>query len=380
MSVTQMTSANALTVKLWALEDFIEGYKSSVFGRAAKRGTIMRAAELDNAKAGDTITFSFTGILTGIGIGEGGTLENNEEALDLQSYTMNWNVYRHAVANPNDDTIEQVRTLVPFEQNARKQLRDFMCSRMDASFFNQLAGVNSTTITVDTTTYSGTNRQFVQGLNSIAAPSTNRILRAGGQANDESLTSSNTMTLDLIDAAIEKFVDTYPTVESLEGETFDLYLAPAQWLDVKRDAGSRIQYYNNALAEVTSGKSNPLSDMTMYSVQPVYQYSKVNIIPATRVPQGVNSSTSAAIPTVRRAILCGKNAAAFASRFSGALDDIGPDGTDGNTPLIYKTALRDFDYIKAIEARLIYGLKKIQFSSEDYGSLVISTYAASHSF
>ena len=113
MATTGMLTNNALTVKRWAERGFIDMYKRHYFGRMFETGTIFQAEELNGTK-GDEITYDFTGILTGIGTGEGGTMVGNEEALDLSSYTMKTNVFRHAVNNPNDDTIEQVRTHVPF--------------------------------------------------------------------------------------------------------------------------------------------------------------------------------------------------------------------------------------------------------------------------
>jgi hypothetical protein len=161
MATTSMLTGNALTVKLWAKLGFVDMYKNTAFGRMARRGTIMRASELDRAEAGDDVTFNFTGILTGTGTGEGGTLEGNEEALDLQAFSMKYNVFRHAVASPDDNTtIEGSRSMVNFEDRARKQLPQFHASRLDASVFNQLAGIDSTTITVDGTVYSGSDKTF----------------------------------------------------------------------------------------------------------------------------------------------------------------------------------------------------------------------------
>lgn len=354
-------------------------YKNTAFGRMARRGTIMRAEELDRAEAGDDVTFNFTGILTGTGIGEGGTLVGNEEALDLQSFSMQYNVFRHAVASPNDDTIEQARTLVRFEDRARRQLPAFHASRLDASCFNQLAGVNSTTITVDGTVYSGTDRTFVQGLNTINAPTTNRIIRAAGAASDEALTSADTMTLDLIDAAVEQLQRTYPYAGALDGQEFDLYISYEQSVDLKRDTSGKIQWYTNYLSAMEGGMQgeNPIFTGDKYGTQPIGKYANVNIIPTFRVATGENSSTSAAITTVRRAVLCGRNALSFASRFGGELADAKAD-EEGNVPFKFSTQLKDYDYIRGIEARMIYGVKKIQFDGEDYGSTVISTYAAAH--
>ena len=170
MATTSMTSSNPLSVKLWGAKAFYESLKYSAFGHMAARGTIMRAEELDTARKGDEVTLPYVGLLTGEGQTEGGTLTGNEESLDLDSFSMKWNVARHAVANPNDDTIEQTRTNVMFEKSSRTQLTKWMTSRMDASAFNQLAGINSTTITVDTTVYSGSKRTIVQGLNAVSEP------------------------------------------------------------------------------------------------------------------------------------------------------------------------------------------------------------------
>jgi len=379
MATTSMATGNALTVKLWSKLGFVDMYKNTAFGRMARRGTIMRAEELDRAEAGDDVTFSFTGILTGTGTGEGGTLTGNEEALDLQSDSMVYNVFRHAVSSPNDDTIEQARTLVRFEDRARTLLPQFHASRLDASVFNQLAGVDSTTITVDGTVYSGTDRTFVQGLNAIRVPTTNRIIRAAGAATDEALTSADTMTLDLIDAAVEQLQRTYPYAGALDGQEFDLYISFEQSVDLKRDTSGKIQWYTNYLSATEGGRidNNPIMTGDKYGTEPIGKYANVNIIPTFRVATGENSSTAAAITTVRRAVLCGRNALAFASRFGGELSDAKAD-KQGNVPFKFSTQLKDYDYIQGIEARMIYGVKKLQFDSEDYGSTVISTFAAAH--
>jgi len=378
MSTTSMLTSNSLTVKRWSMQAFIDMYKNTAFGRMMSRGTIYKADELNNANRGDNVTFSFTGILTGTGTGEGGTLVGNEEALDLNSDTLVVNVFRHAVNNPNDGTIEQQRTNVRFEQQARTLLPKFHSARLDASVFNQLAGVDSTTITADTTVYSGTDKLFVQGLNSVTAPSSSRIVRAGGAASDEALTSSDTFTLDLIDAALELARTTYPTIEPLDGDEFDLFISPQQEVDLKRDATGKIQWYTNELAMITGGKTddNYITKGSIPGIKPIGKYANVNIIPSFRVAAGENSATSAAIPTVKRAVLCGRNAAVYGSPMGGTLKD-------QDVPFRFYTQFQDYDYFKGIEARMLYGLKKLRFSGgtgavQDFGSIVISTFAGSH--
>ncbi len=383
MAITTMTTTNDLTVKLWELQGFLDIIKPTAFGRMARRGSIKRAEKLDNAEAGDEMTVSFTGLLTGQGQTEGGTLVGNEEALDLQAFSMKYNVVRHAVSSPNTDTIEQARTLVPFYKNSREQLIKWHASRVDASVFNQLAGVNSTTITVDNSVYSGSARTIVQGLNTINSPTSNRIIRAAGAASDEALTSSNTFSLDLIDAAVEKLMGSYPTSGSLDNDEFDLYISYEQLTDLKRDTSGKIQWYAINLQELAGGNinNNPITVGNAYGMKPVGKYANVNIIPTFRVAYGQNSSTSAAISNVRRAVLVGANALYFASKFSGAIEkDFTPKQNNVNVPLKFFEQLKDYDYERGLEARMIYGVKKTQFDGEDFGSVVISTYAAPHTY
>lgn len=370
---TQMTTGNALTIKTWDKKGYIDMYKRTAFGRMMSNGTGFYAEELQGAKFGDQTTFNFTGLLTGIGVGEDQTLEGNEESLALSSASMVIGEFFHAVKSPSKRSIQQQRTNVDFEGRARELLPKYMASRVDASIFNQLAGVNTTTIAVDGATYSGNDRTFVQGLNSIIAPSTNRIIRAGGVAADESLTSSNTFTLDLVDAALELISTTNPTVEPiLQGgeEVFDWYIPWQGLTDLRRDTTGKIQWYQNALAFAQGGDKSQLLGVG-FGPKPVGRYNNVNIIPCNRVAYGQNSSTSAAISTVRRSVLCGRNAFAFGSVVGGRL-------TDTDVPFEFREQLDDYGRFKGIGAAMMYGVKKLQFSSEDYGSVVISAYAGSH--
>jgi hypothetical protein len=104
----------------------------------------------------------------------------------------------------------------------------------------------------------------------------------------------------------------------------------------------------------------------------VGKYSNVNIYMAPRVAYGVNSGSSAIITTVRRGVLVGQDALVYASPFGGRLND-------SQVPLKFFTQLKDYDYYKGEEARLLYGLKKLSpTNKEDVGSMVVATYAAAH--
>lgn len=89
--------------------------------------------------------------------------------------------------------------------------------------------------------------------------------------------------------------------------------------------------------------------------------------PAIDVTQGVNSSTGAAITTVRRAVFCGAQAAVVAYGQKHQANK-----------MRWNEELLDHKRKLEVSAWSIWGLKKARFNSVDYGTIVVSTYAAAH--
>src|SRR3990172_4255122 len=166
MAVTN--NNNNLIVKRWETETWLETIQRKVYGHLLKRGIIYFAPDFLGSKSrGDELTFGFASKLKAIPVGAGGTVTGNSEALDLQSYKMAIDVCRVSVNSPNIDTIEQQRTYVNFEEIGRAQLSQRVRELIETSIFYQAAGANPTSIAVDGTTYTSTDRRFVQGLNTI---------------------------------------------------------------------------------------------------------------------------------------------------------------------------------------------------------------------
>lgn len=373
MASTGMLSANALTRKLWATEDWTNPGQRVAFGHMFTRGSVFYVEDfLGNKARGDQITYDYTNKLTGIPVGEGGTLDGNEEALNLGSFTMSMNVTRIGVLNPNDDTIEQQRTLVDFPERTRKLIPQRHMELLDTACFYQLAGSYPTSWTQNGTTWSGNNRLFVTGHNVPTAPTSDRIIRAGAAATDQALTSSNTFTMDLIDFALEKIDTSDQPIKMLADDTYDLYISPFQYTDLKQDTSGKIQWFNMALARATGGDMEQIDGQMFQTMPCLGQYGRVNIYSAPRVAYGLRSDTSAVITTVQRAVLVGRDALSFASPFGGR-------PTDNDVPLKYFSQLKDYEYFKGLEGRMIYGLKKtVATNSSDIGTFVISTYAAAN--
>lgn len=376
MATTVMTSANNSAVAKWEKKTWVEAYNQSVFGMLAQSGAIYDASSYfrgDNGR-GDNITFDYVGKLKNVPLGEGSTAFGNEESLDPGTHNMAINLTRIAVSNPNNGSIEQQRTNIQFDEVSANVMAGRAVELMDSSILNQLAGSNPTTFTLNGTTYATAAQKLqVQGHNVPTAPTANRIIRADGGTTDEGLASPDTFSMDLLDFACEKIQANDQPLRPCNDGYYKLILHPYQVVDLRQDSSGKIQWYQNQLAKEQGGKK---SEMTfVYDDKPIFvgEYLNVKIYQAQRVPVGQNSSSSAAITTVRRAVLVGKDAASFASPVGG----IGRD--DKNVPFKMYVQLSDYDYNKGMDLRTIYGVKKMSPSNaEDIGAFVISTYAAAH--
>ncbi len=270
------------------------------------------------------------------------------------------NQLRHAVGV--DGKMTEQRVPYGLRKKGKNLLADWYARRMDESFANQICGNTAQT----DTRYTGNN--------ATVAPSTNRVIIAGGQANDESLTSSDTMTPELIDIArvhAENFsieANTGPVMRPfmVNGEPmYTMFLHDYQVHDLRRST----EWREIQRAAMSGGdiKTNPIftGALGVHNGVVLHKWS--------RITNGVNSSTGAAQANTKRAVLCGAQAATIA--FGG---DSGPSKYTWNEEL--------FDYGNRFgcAAGSIFGLKKTKYipaddsstNAEDFSSLVVSTYAA----
>lgn len=123
-----------------------------------------------------------------------------------------------------------------------------------------------------------------------------------------------------------------------------------QWLDITK-----------AAATGDGSKTNPIWTGA------IGDYNDVIIKSAFDVTTGVNSSSGAAITTVRRAILLGAQAAC-----------IGYGMKHAGGKYLWNEELFDHKRRLEVSALSIWGMKKTRFNSVDYGTVVMSTYAAAH--
>lgn len=302
--------------------------------------------------AGDRVTFGLRARLSGDGLTETETAEGNGEALSIYSDAVLINELGHNVAVRSQNTIDAQRVPFDLRNQARDGLAEWWADRKSASFFNQVCGYTPQTNTKYT------------GLNTITAPTSGRKIVAGSGANDENITSADIFTLDLIDQAVEmaKVGNNMIRPIRIGGQPkYVMYLHPYQVTSLRTNSASG-QWLDIQKAAMAGGQ---ITNSPVYTGA-LGEYNGVILRQSQDVTQGVNSSTSAAITTVRRAVLLGAQACVCGF------------GQANYGPTKYRWNEEMLDHRRKLEvsAWSIWGMKKTVFNAADFGTLVVSTYAS----
>jgi N4-gp56 family major capsid protein len=313
--------------------------------------SVIQIKDETQKSAGDKVTYGLRMQLSGAGVIGDGTLEGSEESLTTYSDAVVINQLRHAVRSAG--RMSQQRVPFNIRDEALSGLRDWWTDRIDFSGFNQLCGYMPQTDTRYT------------GLQTVTAPDTNHIKTMHSSAGDENITSSDTITLLIFDKAVEAARTLSPAIRPVMvgGKPFYVsFIHPYQVTDL-RTSSSTGQWLDIQKAAMTGGEveDNPIFDGSLGVYNGVILHSDY------RVTQGSNSSTNAAITTVRRGLFAGAQAGMCAFG-----RDSGPER------YTWVEELFDYENELGVSAGLIWGLKKTVFNSLDYATIVLSSYATTH--
>jgi N4-gp56 family major capsid protein len=359
MATTTYGVNDALTVKLWAKKLAAEALKETFVGRfIGESASSLVHMKTDLAKgSGDRLTYGLRMQLSGAGVTENQVLEGNEESLTTYSDDLYINELAHAVRVRNEGTIDAQRVPFNLRTEAKDGLVDWYSDRIDQIFFNHLCGYTPETNAVYT------------GFNTITAPSSNRIIRAGtSNTDDNSLDDAATesMTLTLIDKAVEKAKTATPLIKPIrwEGDNyFVMFLHPYQVTSLRTNTSTG-QWLDIQKAAMQGGKiaDNPIFKGSLG------MYNGVVLFESTRIRNGVTNAGVEKAST-KRAVMCGAQSIAlgFGAQYKGEQR--------------FKWVEDMFDYERelGVSAQCVMGMKKTRFNSEDFGTIVVSTYAAAAS-
>lgn len=359
MSTTNYPAGHPLAVQLWAKKLLAETLRNTYFYDFLGKGSesIIQFRNETGKNAGDRVTYGLRGQLQGAGIAGDGTLEGNEEALATFSDTLVVDQLRHAVRSAGKMSEERVPFSVRDE--AMAGLKDWWADKLDTGFFNQIAGFTAQT-----------DVRFT-GMQATIAPDANHIFRPNSRTTDESLTTGDEMSLTLIDRMIARATQfntgagtgvPMRPIQIKGGKYFVMFLHDNQVFQLRSNTNAG-QWADITKARVTGGEiaENALFTGGDY----VGLYNGVVMHKAPRVPNGVNSTTAAAVANARRAILCGAQAAMFGMG----------RGTDDPQSMSWVEEMFDYNNQLGVSAGMIFGLKKTRFNSQDFGAYVCATFS-----
>jgi N4-gp56 family major capsid protein len=355
MSTTNFGLNDAFAVKLWeknlavAMRDYL--HIKDLMGESPN--SVIQVKTNTSKGPGDQLTYGLRARLQGSGFTENQIAEGNGESLSIYSDKLTINELGHVVGVKSKNTIDQQRVPFDLREEARDGLTQWWGDRLSACFFNQVCG--NTAIT--DVRYSG--------MTLPTAPTANRYVAEGAVANDQSLSSSNTFDLTLIDKAVElaRIGDNQQIVNPIKvggQDKYIVYLHPKQVTSLRTNTatGQWLDITKFALSSGTYTKDNPIYTGALG------EYNSCILRRSQDIPYGVNSGTNAAITTVRRAVLLGSQACMMGY------------GQKGGRPNKFRWNEELFDHKRRLEvsAWCIFGMKKAVFNNEDFGTVVMSSY------
>ena len=353
MATTAYGVNHPLAVKIWAKGIEREALKETFIGKfigTSKNSLIYRKDELTKGP-GDQITCGLRMQLNKPGVLGDGTLEGNEEALVTHDDALIINQLRHAVRSKGKMSEQRV----PFSvrEESRDGLADWWADRWDTNFFNHICG------------YTAETAEEYFGGNAILAPSSGRHLwTESGTSADEGLDNTgDDMELTILDRALTVAKTASPLIRPIKyqgGSYYVVFLHPYQVYQL-RTTTSDGQWLDIQKAAMMGGKvaDNPIFTGALG------MYNNMILHESTRVTQGVNSSSGAAIANVRRAVLCGAQAVTMGF------------GREGSRPSNFNWVEEYFDFKNqlGVAAGSIYGIKKARYNSLDFGTVVMSSWS-----
>lgn len=357
MATTAYGVGNPLAQKLWSKKLFHEAiglsYVSKFMGNSD--ASLIQVKTETQKDAGDRITVGLRRLLTGDGIQGDSTLEGSEEALTTYSDNLLIDQLRHAVRSSGKMSEQRI----PWEirEEIRMGLQDWWAERWETSVANQLTG---NTGQADTK-YTGNNATIAPS----TANSVTRILCGGGETAEGSLCASTTHAIKLsdLDKAVAIAKVQTPRIRPLRLDGKNMYCAflhPYQIYQLRRDASTAGNFFDVQKAQLQGGKISDNSILTGAE----FIYNNVIVHEWDYLPVIVTTPASGVVANFRRGVFCGAQS---------VIAGFGQGGSANK--MDWQEELFDYGNQLGVEAGLIFGTKKVQYNSVDFGTIVLSGYA-----
>lgn len=355
MSDTSYGLNSPEAVKLWSRKLFREALKQTWAYKfmGTSSNDLCQILTDTNKGPGDRIRVILRMQLAAAGVQGDSVLEGQEEA--LTTYTDNLYIDQLRNAVRSEGQMSEQRIPFSVREEARTGLTDWWAGRIDTAFMNQLTGNTAETDTRYT------------GMQATLAPSSGyTVIGQGTQTAETSLSASTSdyFNLSMLDRAVNIAKTATPVFRSLKERGDNYYVAflhpnqvrqlrgqsnatlGAQWADIQR-----------AAIQGGQGSENPIWTGALGV------YNGVILHESTRIPA---ITTAAGAGTGRRGVLCGAQAAVFAT---------GQKDSATGQEMSWFEELFDYGNKLGVSAGMIHGLKKTQFNGTDFATITLSSYS-----
>jgi len=237
---TSYTTNDPLTVKLWSKALQAEVLKNTwaMNFTGTSADSLIQVKTETQKGAGDKITFGLRMQMSGDGVAGDSVLEGSEEALTTYTDAIIIDQLRHAHRSAGRMT--EQRVTYNLRDEARSGLADWWSARIDESWLVQIAG------------YTPQADTRHSGMQAVIAPDSNHIKRpVATELADESISTTSTFTLSMIDKAVEAARTLTPAIRPLRIGGKPMYAlfmhdyqvtdmrtntSTGQWLDIQKSA------------------------------------------------------------------------------------------------------------------------------------------------
>jgi N4-gp56 family major capsid protein len=357
MAYTEFGTNDSQTVKIWSTLTMREALKATLFKKflgSGKKAIIQRLDELEKQN-GDVIKYDLLMQMGNDGITGDNRLKGNEEALTYYQDYVTIDQLRNAHSFRR---MSAQRTLHDLRADAQANLSDWFADKFDTYMFNNLCG--------------NTSHSFGQA---AVAPDSDHYVVSGDVANsgtiatdEASLGSNDQIQLADLDFAKEAAKTLDPMIRPCMidgGEYYVVVLHPYSVTDLRLDIANSAYTDWNTIQTFANkrGLDNPIFSgaLGVYNGMILYE--------STRIYSPVTS--------VRRNLFLGAQAGVFAIGNAYKMLEQRKVGKDNL--MSWYEEVDDFGNENGIGVGAVFGMKACRFNSKDFGKIVISSYAASHS-
>jgi N4-gp56 family major capsid protein len=368
---------DALRQELWAkdlLDDVMRDVESIMRFAGEDQNNVVQINRDLMKQKGDTETFGLIARLSGFGVTGDDELEGNEESMLSFSEQVSIDQIRNAVRLKGK--LDAQKVVYDQIKSSREVLRTWMKEFLAQQIFLKLGGVTNTSLTdvngivVGTRATWSNTPDFIPDADEAYTGARLRYLNAGG-VSTASLTSSHTMTLDLVTDAATKATLAAPKIQRIAGDGEDfyvMYLHPLQAAQIRKSSDWKTAQEN---AKVRSDKNPVFRGALGY-------WSNVLLLENEFVPwldvsvagnsfRGAATGTDCAVD-VARALLCGRQAVLMA---------------EASNPEALVVEQFDYKNKDGVAGSFIGGVQKAVFSASgaakstaaEFGVIAVDTYA-----